>query len=198
MHLNVEELVDLAEGARDDSSLAHVTTCERCRQQLADLRAALGAAASADVPEPSPLFWDHLSNRVREAVATEGAPAGAGWWNRWPRWASSGALPVWLGALAAVVLAVVLTSRMAPLPGWPAHAGIPADADIIQPFDAPADDPALRLVADLVGNMEYEDASAIEISTHAGAVDEAVSSLSADERQELQRLLTAEMKRPGD
>src|SRR5580704_16254588 len=80
-HLTVEDFVDLAEGARDDASMPHLAVCAVCRRQLADLRemVSVGAAGrSSDVPEPSPLFWDHLSSRVREAVGNEELPA-RGW-----------------------------------------------------------------------------------------------------------------------
>ena len=36
-----------------------------------------------DVPEPSPLFWEHFPGRVRAAVQAEPAAApAAGWWTR--------------------------------------------------------------------------------------------------------------------
>src|SRR5947207_14104711 len=107
-HLSPELLVDLAEGARDESSAPHLRECAECRRQLADLRGAMAAAADLDVPEPSPLFWNHLSARVREAVEAEGTP-GLQWWSpsTWPRFA----VPV-LGVLALIVLAVMLSPRV--------------------------------------------------------------------------------------
>ena len=69
MHLQPDELVDVAEGTRPESSVPHLASCEVCRLQLADLKATISAAADVEVPEPSPLFWDHLSARVRDAVA---------------------------------------------------------------------------------------------------------------------------------
>ena len=41
-----------------------------------ELRGAIEAAAEVSVPEPSPLFWNHLSERVRTAVAEEHALSG--------------------------------------------------------------------------------------------------------------------------
>ena len=35
-----------------------------------------------DVPEPSPLFWEHFPGRVRAAVQAEPAAAPARWWTR--------------------------------------------------------------------------------------------------------------------
>ena len=71
MHMKTGELVDIAEGARTEASAPHLAVCEPCRAQLHDLRAMLSAARDVDVPEPSPLFWDHLSSRVSDAVAAD-------------------------------------------------------------------------------------------------------------------------------
>src|SRR5262245_49230164 len=94
-HLSVDELVDLVdavdpvypvdpvdvvEGAASDArgdNVPHLASCDRCRDQLAALRAARTLAAEkevVEVPEPSPAFWDHFSARVREAVANEAPP----------------------------------------------------------------------------------------------------------------------------
>ena len=71
MHLTSEELVDIAEGTRSEASAPHLAGCDPCRAQLSDLRAMMSVAADVDVPEPSPLFWDHLSSRVSAAIAAE-------------------------------------------------------------------------------------------------------------------------------
>ena len=71
MHLTPDDLVDLAEGTRPESSAPHLVTCTTCRAQLNEMRAMMSAVADVDVPEPSPLFWDHFSQRVHEAVAND-------------------------------------------------------------------------------------------------------------------------------
>jgi hypothetical protein len=107
-HLNAEELLDLAEGARAEAAFPHVASCAACRGQLSDLRAAMAAAEidatkEGDVPEPSPLFWEHFSARVREAIAAEAAPPPRGSWaSTWLSWKI--AIPV--AASIAVILAV--------------------------------------------------------------------------------------------
>ena len=76
MHLSPEELTDYAEGARDPADAPHLQSCDICRHQVASLRktmSVLVGASSMNVPDPSPLFWDHLSQRVHEAVAAEQA-----------------------------------------------------------------------------------------------------------------------------
>jgi hypothetical protein len=192
MHLGSDELIDLAERTRPESDAPHLRSCERCRAQVEELRRAMATAAEVDVPEPSPLFWPHLSARVHDAVLAEGTPneTGRSWLIGWRMW------PIGLAALAACVVAVVLTSRVSTPARAPA-ASYQAESTA-QPDALPDDDPALNLVADLASTLTYEEASELEISTHAGSVDEAVSGLSADERQELHRLLNDALRRPGD
>ncbi len=189
-HLTSEQLVDAAEGVRTAASAAHLRTCDACQRQVAELQTLLASAADAgDVPEPSPLFWDHLSARVHDAVAAEREPRAA-WWrpSTWP-WL---AMPVAAGAIVAVALAVVVTLRLTPMPA-PAPVSAPVEASLIEPA---ADDASLNLVADLAGQMDFDAVTEIGVAVHAGAADEAIGDLSATERLELQRLLQ-ELARPG-
>ena len=73
-HLDPEALIDFAEGEREETATRHLAECVRCRVQLEDMIAAMAAVRDVEVPEPSPLFWDHLSARVRERVASEARP----------------------------------------------------------------------------------------------------------------------------
>jgi hypothetical protein len=68
-HLKADDLLDLAEGTRPESSAPHLASCESCRRLVADLRTVIGVAVDVEIPDPSPLFWQHLSARVREAVS---------------------------------------------------------------------------------------------------------------------------------
>ncbi|PYR31727.1 MAG: hypothetical protein DMF92_04475 [Acidobacteria bacterium] len=198
-HLSPDHLIDLAEGTRPESSAPHLESCEACRRQLADMRAMMSAASEVAVPEPSPLFWDHLSDRVRQAVALEAAPRRASRWERWLR--SQVILPVSAAALAAVIIAAVIGAR----PDLPAarlevvSASRPAEASeppLFEPLDA-LDDSSLRLVADLTAELDWEAVSRMELTTHAGGADEAVRELNRGELGELQRLLKEELARPG-
>ena len=188
-HLTAEQLVDLVEGARAEPSAPHLATCASCRRQLADLRAMISAAADVEVPEPSPLFWDHLSARVREAVAAEDIPRGA-WWQL-PSWAKL-VLPAGIAAVVAITIGYMLTVRgIGPIPAQPfTPMAISAVAES-------ADDPSLSLVADLVEQMDWDAASDVGVPTHAGAADEAMGELSSAERREMHRLLKEALARPG-
>ena len=194
MHLAPEELIDLAEGARAEDAVPHLRSCEGCRQQLVALRTMMSAVSSPgnDVPDPSPLFWDHLSQRVREAIAAEGTPGSrfAGWrWGTalpasWRTWAMA-------GIAAAVLISIYVTAPRTLTPSG-GRGGASAPSAGLQPFGA-ADDPSLLLFADLTEQMDSGAISDAGWSSHVGAVDEVVASLTDDERLELQRLLKEEL-----
>jgi hypothetical protein len=187
-HLTPEQLVNVAEGARAESPVAHVRTCDACRRQIAELEALRAMAANVgEVPEPSPLFWDHFSARVRDVIAAE-EPRRLAWWrpSAWP-WL---AFPVGAGVCVALALAFVLTWRLMPLP---APVPAPVEASLLEPA---IDDPSLNLVADLAAQMDWDAVSELGAPLHAGAADEAIADLSATERRELRRLLQ-ELARPG-
>src|SRR5262245_246107 len=189
-HLNEEELIDLAEGTRAESSSPHLASCEACRRQLKDLRAMMTEAAEVHVPEPSPLFWDHLSSRVREVIAQENSEASEPWINRWVWWL----MPA--GALAAIAVAVLLTpGRNAPkavVPDASAPAVAAAGAVSSEPISL-NDDPSLSLLADLAGELDWDDAT--EAGLTGGAVDRAVLDLTPEERIELHRILKEELSK---
>src|SRR4051812_50102911 len=77
-HLSAAELVDYAEDALDVARAAHLDVCAVCRRRGDELRASLQQLSSvkSDVPEPSPLFWDHLSARVQHGIDTAGGGTG--------------------------------------------------------------------------------------------------------------------------
>ena len=171
MHLNADELIDLAEGTRPEVSAPHLASCERCRRQLDELRAVMSIVvgdSAADMPEPSPLFWDHLSDRVRSAVAAEDQPrhwwpGAAPWWRR--------VLPLSAVAVASLLIAVVLSSRVMAVASWPLGA-------------CPAEH--LVLVA----------AGAAGLAPR-GSAEHAVTQMSDDDLRELRRVLKEELARPG-
>lgn len=205
MHLTPEELIDLAEGTHADGAALHLQSCEACRRQIARLRNAMSAAADApgapggpggpggSVPEPSPLFWDHLSQRVREAIAAEETSGSrlTGWrWGTalpgsWRAWAMAG-----VAATVAISTYVMAPRTLTPPSGE--RAGAAAASAALEPFGA-ADDPSLALVAGLTEQVDPRVITETGWSSHVSAVDEVVASLTDDERLQLQRLLKEEL-----
>lgn len=192
MHLQPDELVDLAEGTRAESSVPHLAGCEVCRHQLGELKAMMSAAAEVSVPEPSPLFWDHFSARVREAVAAEGAPRRSFW--SWPRLA----IPMAAVAMAVVILAVALNTRPVTTPDPPAGppAASAAVVDLLSDPQSPGDDTALTLVAELSSEMDLDGAREAGLAG-GGSAEHAVTHLDGGELRELRRLLQEELARSG-
>ena len=202
MHLKTEEFVDIVEGTRAEASAPHLAACASCRAQLLELRTILSAARDVDVPDPSPLFWDHLSSRVRDAVATEAVDA------RLKTWGSVfGARAFQASAAVALLFAVVLGSRlMAPPPaatGSPFAAAPPpatviadanASTDVL--WDAASDDTSLMLVASLTSALALDAASAAGLAP-SGSAEHAVTHMSEGELRELGRLLKEELARSG-
>jgi hypothetical protein len=70
-HLSPEEFVDALEGTASSVSATHLRECESCRAELADMRSVLDDARAVEASEPSPLFWDHFSARVKGATLQE-------------------------------------------------------------------------------------------------------------------------------
>jgi len=199
-HLDETALLDVAEGSRSDDAEAHLAECERCRLQVEDLRSAMRMAEDAPVPEPSPLFWDHLSARVREAIAEEatGEPGAvsSGWGARLWNWQMVTAAV----AAAAIVIAVAVNRQSASETNAAQSAAAPSPAAVTTPGDlTPSidNDPSFSFIADLAGDLDWDDAVAAGLTSGADAVERVVQDMSEDERRELRRVLQEEMGRPG-
>jgi hypothetical protein len=201
-HLTPARLVDLAEGAVAEHSVPHLVECAACRRVVVELRATMADAVRPEneVPEPSPLFWDHLSARVHEGVAELGAPSGR-WFERWLR--PRVALSIFAAAAGAAVIAVVVsrTPRLqSPIPATSLPIDERAQLPSLPPLEplGAADDAALGLLADYGTSLAWDDMrEEMALVTHVGSTDEAVTTLSADEREELQHLLEEEMSQPS-
>ena len=186
-HLNEEELIDVAEGTRAEGSVPHLESCEPCRRHVADLRAMMAVVSDVEVPEPSPLFWEHLSARVSEGVAgvpeaMDARPAG------WMTWRV--VLPA--VALAALLVAAIVTigGRAAlESPARPAATEASTE-DVVSPL---GEDASLSLIADLAGDLDWDAVAEAGLTARDGAVDLLLLEMSADEWLELQRILKQEL-----
>jgi hypothetical protein len=223
-HLRRDELVDLADlTARDtacsvqlSAAAAHAASCGACRDAVAALRDVLTAARSADVPEPSPLYWEYAARGVREAIAGEPHPPGrpafdfaqarkglplreeqglpqreehlhSRGWIRWPAIGAAG-----LGA----VLAVGMFIRTPPPAAPPAH-GDPGPATTASSgagATVAGEAESWGLVRALSADLDVDAALQSGLIASDGLVDLGLLDLDETERQELGRLLTTALE----
>ena len=211
-HLTDVELVDLMDGTLAPARARHLEACEACRASASAIRETLARAADAEIPEPSPLFWEHFSARVQEGVRAEPvAPSGwFGWaqsatlkWARPGKWALS-------GALLTLLLVAVVWRASAPRPASTVSERVattlvtdPADPDGFNP-DLDEAWALVRTVADDVARdtpasdeIAWDEVATEGFGVRPGAVEHAMVALTGDERSELLRLLQAETKQPG-
>ena len=190
-HLSPGTFVDLLDGTEPETAVSHLASCASCRNQLAELRATRQAASEAGVPEPSPLFWTHLSARVRDAVAGEPAQV-APWWHVEWSWRAAGFASA---AAAAVAVAVALQApNRAPTDVRPPSrpAAVAAGSEVgaaVTPATVLADDESLGFVADLMGDLDWDAVSELGLTGRGGS-DRVVAEMNDGERVELQRLLS--------
>jgi hypothetical protein len=212
-HLTPEELIDSRERQLPPARQAHAAACGVCRAKLAEIDEVLLDVAAVDVPEPSPLFWDHLSARIRDRVAHEPPPALAparenplarltDWltgWSAAPRWAFAAVLIAlcaclgWLGwselrrgngPVAPGLQSVQVDRGEGSAPG-PETA---VDAD---------DDSEWALMLEMAEDVTWDDADGEGSSLYVrpAAVDRALIELTAEERDRLLQLVQADLAR---
>lgn len=194
-HLSDETFIDLLDGTIAESDVPHLDTCSRCRAQLSELRQTMAVAADAEVPEPSPLFWDHMAARIRQGVEAEvHAPAPRGLLERLTpsrfSWWGVGGL---VGVAAATLLVVSIQSpREAVTPGdtmVPVQATQVGEPELAETTASTDADESLGFVTDLASGIDW-DAEANGNLASSMAIERSVATLNADERAELGRLLT--------
>ncbi len=205
-HLTDVELVDLVDGTLAPARARHLDACETCRASASVIRETLSRAADAEIPEPSPLFWEHFSARVQEGVRAE-SRVSSGWFG----WVQSATVK-WAisGALLTMVLVALVWRASAPRPSSTASGAV-STASSTGPADPDAFDPDLdeawalvRTVADDVARdtpasdeIAWDEVATEGFGVRPGAVELAMVALTGDERSELLRLLQAETKQPG-
>ena len=204
-HLSESEIVDLVDGTLAPARVAHVTACDACRTTANDLRDVLARTADVSIPEPSPLFWEHFSARVREDVRSVEAAAPSGWlgWADGPtmKWAMAGALLTIL-LVSGVWVSLWRTTarppgRLPPVTTATASAGRGEPGVELLDADSPDDDEAWALVRTIADDLAWDDAAEEGLGVRPEYAERALAALTRDERSELERLLAAETKRPG-
>jgi len=185
-HLSPETFVDLLDGSLTEASVPHLAACHACRQQLAELRATWQAAESIEAPEPSPLFWDHFSTRVHEAVSTEPLPA-RGWWPG-AQWRVAAMVGAAVAVLAVAVALGPLRSGGVDRVARPAESGVAVIEPAAQAAEPLSEDESLGFVADLASNINWDSAADFGLTAH-GDADRALADMDDADRAELRRLL---------
>ena len=191
-HLSAEEFVDCVESEPSAVQAAHLEQCVSCRRRVVDLHAMLEVTRANEVPEPSPLFWDRLSERIRAAVAVEPIGRGRGAWPLWSRW---GVFPLAL-ATVGIVLAVGAIVRGPHRLEQPENPTAQPATALPSGAAVEAGDASWKLMADLSATLD-DQRTEEALDLRPGTVDEAVFHLSDLERDELARLIRVELGRPG-
>jgi hypothetical protein len=70
-HVPDDALYDLAIGEGAEALRSHAASCEPCARRLEEVRSGLELARRAEVPEPSPLYWESLRSGVRRRIAEQ-------------------------------------------------------------------------------------------------------------------------------
>lgn len=100
-HLGDDRLMDAVEGLATRVEREHASTCAACAQRIDEAKEGLALARPAEMPEPSPLYWEAFRRQVNRRLDDH---PGRGWWWR-------------LGpALAAAALLVLMPPLRTPDP----------------------------------------------------------------------------------
>jgi len=115
-HLSDERLLEAMESGPDAAARAHLEACGECRALLEEAKAGLALASEAEVPEPSPFYWEAFRRQVGHRLVADERRS----WRVW-------LLPL-AAAAAALVVALPFVMRSpespaggpAPVPSWAA------------------------------------------------------------------------------
>jgi len=195
--LGPDQFIDVLDGSAEDTAAAHVAECAVCQATLAEVRLTLAAAAEAEVPEPSPLFWSQVNARVRGALDGTTQHGATGWW-AWLRFD----VIVPLAGMALIVAA--LTSAVGRVPtdrstgrsaARPGGEGAKAPVVTATAGEPASGDGALELMLDLAATLPGSewDTFGLAALPDLGVV---AQSLSPDEQHALAVLLQAAVDRP--
>jgi hypothetical protein len=195
-HLTDLELVDHLDGRLAAERARHLSGCATCAGRADRMTEVVDAASGIDVPEPSPLFWQHQASRISEAIAADDVrrPAHRAVWGLIPRWAWTVAL-VLLGAGIYWLRPQPLADRVAPAPAFPVVSEATPSHDV---FSEGADvDEAWAVVRTVAEDVGWDGANDGGVVVRPEAAERVVPQLSAAERSELARLIAEELRRNG-
>jgi hypothetical protein len=175
-----EALMDLLEERGSPAARSHVAECAPCRERVDAARQGLELAMEADMPEPSPLYWESFRRQVGTRIESGEGSAPA--WRRL-------LLSPWLAAAAAAVAVVVVLLPASPGP----QPGPVPSANVLPAWSAlpeAEDDEALALLAAVVPGTE---GPMVECQGLGGCMVEAAA-LSEEESRDLADALRRELE----
>jgi hypothetical protein len=170
MHPTDAVLMDVVDGVADGEVRRHLAGCATCAARVDEARQGLAIASRAEVPEPSPLYWEAFRTQVGRRISAERR-------SRRVLFAPLAAAAVLAGVVALLPRGGSAPSvpRVAPLPAWSA---LP-DSD---------DDAGLTVLAALGGRSE-ELATAFDCR----GTGDCLAELSDDESSAVADLLDREL-----
>jgi hypothetical protein len=192
-HLTADEMIDAVDGILESMRHAHLAACSTCRSEVERLAETLSTARSVAIPEPSPLFWDYFSRRVRAALAEETSVRPWPIWLRWPVLVPLTALGLLIVALTTVV------PQTSPPPGQIVTT-VAGAHDQAGPAETDADgavDSAWAFIVESIGPLDVETAQEAGIAASPGEAERAALHLTDAEQAELVKLLQQELTRAG-
>jgi hypothetical protein len=200
-HFSPSEFVEFAEGTLAPGRAAHADACDACRAQATLVRDAMHLTAASDVPEPSPLFWEHFSARVREGIATPAPRTAWSWLGGRESMRLAAAFAIVVAAVSTVWLVRDAQRSRVPAPAPQEHALSTPATDHNGSVDPGVDAGNAEVWAVLTAaasDMAIEEARAAGMKPHPAAVDRAVQDMTTAELNELGRLLQSELKRSSN
>lgn len=184
-HLTSVEFINALDGTLAEDRRAHLEQCARCRADVSALTDTAGDIWHGDVPEPSPLFWDHQATRIAAAISAE--PESRPSWL--PRLAWSG-----VAAAALIAAVVVFVPHRSPSGADTARRTAAVPTPTGQPADIEGDRAWTLLTT--VGSDLDEDSAVEALHPSPGTMDDVVNDLAPDERAAFAALLREGLK-PG-
>jgi hypothetical protein len=179
-HLRQDEFVDAIEQTLSASRQTHLQACAECQAAAESLRAVLHDVKNVEMPEPSPLFWNHFSDRVRQATAVETETP---WWHP-DAWLKPAAV---IGAAAAAALLVIV---LRPAPARTSTISTP-DTETASLAMSP-DDGSWGFVIGLASELDAADVSEVA-KPKDGTADAMIAELTPAQRRALAQLLKDEI-----
>jgi hypothetical protein len=193
MHLSAQEFVDAVDRVLPPDRLAHLTECESCHTEADAVRAVITeVGVDAEVPEPSPLFWDHFQARVHAAVQAEAETTVVS-----PGWALLGSVRNAWAAAAAVALTVAGLAVFMNTPAWLEAPPVSVDAELLDTAGLTEGATEIgrvewEFVTSVMGDLGQDDAREV-LAPSRHAVDTAFGTLTTAEQEAFMKLLKAEM-----